>query len=155
MNTLRKSDPTSDDMSLREGEMKLKRRNRRLVLLFTALTLSGVAFGFAMAWIEPEGSAPLESRLSIPVAMAFALPWVGIMFAGTRLYVRRADEVSRNNNLTAVATAGAIILLGYPVWMLMARADLLPEATALGVYLALYLALVVAYGWRVIRQRFG
>lgn len=132
------------------GEAALKARRRRLYTIIGALMLSGFVIGFFSARFEREGGGFLDG---IPAAWAVTASIVFLLACtiGTWRYYKVVDELERHDNRWAMMMSLNLYLIGYPIWFLLWKGGLVPEPSHEIIFVALYVALMAAYGWKKIR----
>ncbi len=138
------------------GEQKVKKQNRKLVYMILAGLVFGLIIGLLMAHAE-QGVGNLLTGdvegLSIQPVYALLLSAALLMgLIGYPLYtLRHVDELERAINVNATAISGLAVLAAFPVWQILALADLLPHPTAYNMFLIAIVAGFASYIWLKIR----
>jgi FtsH-binding integral membrane protein len=133
------------------GEARDRANNRRHILLFSGLTLAGAAVGFVFAMFESKNEFYLGGTIPPGVAIALAVIAFVAMVWGTVAYKRRIDEVVLRDNIYAAAWGAFVVFVGYPVWFLLWKGNLLPEPSHMVLYAVLYVVTCAVYLYRKYR----
>lgn len=88
-----------------------------------------------------QGQLKLDPLFAVVLAVAVliglgALPAYGF---------RTIDEVKVRRNLWSMAAAWFAVIAGYPAWVVLAAGGLLPQPSALGLFVGAYAATMLAY----------
>lgn len=127
---------------------RIARRNRRRMIYFLigAVLLGGVLGGSAAVFhAHSPGDMHDISNWRVPpfaavlLAIGFFIALVGVPLWGFRL----VDEVKVRRNLQVLAGSSLAVLGGYPAWQALAAGGLLPQPSALGVFLINYAMLII------------
>lgn len=129
------------------GERIARRNRRRMYYFLGACTLLGAVLGLAVKFFELSDSVGASNlaALRLPpiaallLAAAFIAALVGIPIYSFRMI----DEVKVQQNLRAMSGACLAVVGGYPAWQALAAGGLLPQPSAVGVFLIAYLAMAV------------
>jgi hypothetical protein len=140
----------NDDRNIGEKRARIA-RNRRLSL-YGVLLVAGMAVGFLFGLYETDGTAWIAQG-NIPGWLAILLASVTAfaLIGGTIAAHRRVDEVERQNNLFSSAMAAGVVLVGYPVWYILWKGQLVSEPSHETMFVALYSVLLVTYLYRKFR----
>ncbi|OQW48301.1 MAG: hypothetical protein A4S16_01175 [Proteobacteria bacterium SG_bin6] len=129
------------------GERTARRNRRRMYYFLGGSVVFGAVLGGAIKSFELSERAGLHdiTALRLPPVVA-ALLAIGFLAAliGIPVYsFRLIDEVKVQNNLKAMSGACLAVVGGYPAWQALAAGGLVPQPSALGVFLIAYLAMAV------------
>lgn len=133
------------------GEARDRANTRRRILLFSGLALAGGAVGFTFAMFESKNEVALGGSIPPVVAVALAIVTFVAMVWGTIAYKRRIDEVVLRDNIYAGAWGAFVLMVGYPVWFLLWKGNLLPEPSHMAMYGVLYVVTCAVYLYRKYR----
>lgn len=132
------------------GVRAARARQRRLYVVIAALAAAGFVVGFFSSMFERDGGGFLEGIGPVWAVAASLILVVAIVW-GTRVYMRHSDELERRNNSWGLVVAGNFFLIGYPVWFLLWRGELVPEPDHQIVYVATVVVMMLAYFWKKVR----
>ena len=109
------------------GERLQRKQQRRMMTikgtLFVLGLVTGAYVGFYIATNDFDLSAPWPPA----IAATLAILYVVAMFVGSHLMEKSIDEVERYRSYKAVAFAGAVYLVAYPVWFLLWKGGFVVE----------------------------
>jgi hypothetical protein len=137
--------------ALGPGEKMERAKNQRRAFVLCVLMAAGGACGLALAIAEPKGGGMLQGVIPAWAAVALAAAWLISVLGGSLWYKKHADEIDLAAQIWGQAVGGAAIVLLYPVWYLLWRAQLVPAPDANVVFVALYVVMVGAYLWKKFR----
>ena len=129
------------------GERIARRNRRRMYYFLGGCAGFGAVIGFAIKFFELSdgvGARDLAAlRLPPVAAVLLALGLILGLIAIPLYSFRLIDEVKVQRNMQAMTGASLAVLGGYPAWQALAAGGLLPQPSAVGVFLINYLALAV------------
>ena len=129
------------------GEERLKRRNRQKWIVTACLFASGAVLGFAVMRAEDVMGFDFGGPWPREVALAALALLTLSLTIGTIVQHRQFDDFERAVHTKAAAFAATVVLVGYPVWFLLWKAQLVPAPTHWGPPLVGLFALYAGYGW--------
>jgi len=133
------------------GEARNRANSRRQIWLFSGLALAGGIVGFTFAMFESKNAPMLGGTIPPEVAIVLAAITFVALLWGTIAYKRRIDEVVLRDNIYAGAWGAFALMVGYPVWFLLWKGDLLPEPSHMALYGVLYAVTCAVYFYRKYR----
>jgi hypothetical protein len=130
-----------------EGERREAAVRRRRLFVFGALFAAGLLSGLYVG--SDGGAAMLDSgaRWSAPVSLGLAAIFLTAMIGGTMALRNATDELQREIAARAMAAAGGVFVLLYPLWFLLWKGGLLPEPMHAALFLVFWLTLALATLW--------
>lgn len=138
------------------GEQNLRKRNRRTLSWIAIGLIFGLIVGFILGFYEEgEGNfltgdianISLDPAIAILIAIAFI---IGLVIYP--LYtLKHVDELEVHINANAAAFGGLAMLVGFPVWQVLAVGGLLPDPTAIGLFAIGFVVSMGLYIWFKIR----
>jgi len=140
----------NDDRNIGEKRARAARNGR--LSLYGALLVAGAGVGFLFGLYETNGTAwiaqgNIPGWLAIVLACITAIALIG----GTIVAHRRVDEVERQHNLVSCAAAGGVLLVGYPIWYILWKGQLLSEPSHEAMFVTLYAVVFFTYLYRKFR----
>lgn len=129
------------------GERIARRNRRRMYYFLSGCVVFGAVLGGAIKAFELSERAGLHDitalRLPPLVAVLLAIGFLAALIGIPVYSFRLIDEVKVQNNLKAMSGACLAVVGGYPAWQALAAGGLVPQPSALGVFLIAYLAMAV------------
>lgn len=132
------------------GERAARARERyQRNFLIMAAAFGGV-IGGALAIATPgkggfrelaAGQLTMNPVAAVMIATALVIGLVGFPLYG----FRKIDEVKVMRNLWSMAAAWFVVIGGYPAWVVLAAGGLLPQPSALALFIGAYAATMLAY----------
>lgn len=136
-----KAEQTPDGPGIQLG----RSRKRRLWMLVLVAAAAGVAIDVALVPMVRGGSAGGPPLPPVAAATAAVL-MVALLYGGTWLYLRLADELERQDNLIAF-TIGFLFNIGaFIFWNFLALGGLAPPPEAYALFLSTAAVGALAYG---------
>jgi len=124
-----------------------KARSRRWRGIILASMIAGFVSGFGFVALK-QGDGFLTGTIPAWLGWVLALLYLVTMIAGSIAMRRVADELEMHNNLWGLAIGASALIFVYPPWWLLWRGEVLPEPTHEGLFLLLFVATALGYGWK-------
>jgi len=129
------------------GERIARRNRRRMYYFLGGCLVVGAVLGGAASVFELGDHAGLHDiaavRLPPAVAVLLAIGFLAALIGIPAYSFRLIDEVKVQANLKAMSGACLAVVGGYPAWQALAAGGLVPQPSALGVFLIAYVSMAV------------
>ena len=127
------------------GETLLKRREQKIYAIKGSLFAIGLVSGGIVGYLAGESGFASDAKWPTSLSIALVGTYLAAIGIGSWLLRELCDEVERQHHYMAIAFAGMVYVLAYPVWFVLWKSALLPEPSHWQIFAAFYLTLLGAY----------
>lgn len=137
-----------DDRTSGTGEAVTRARLRYRTKFLLACFVFGTAIGGVIGWQAASSDTGLDiGRLTLTpiVAVLLAIALLVGLVAVPAFMFRKVDELKVRQNLQAMAAGWFALIGGYPAWQMLAAGGLVPQPSAVGLFLLGYAVTLAAF----------
>lgn len=127
------------------GEQQHQRRERRTWAIKGSLFAVGLIAGVLVGYLLGERGLLAGANWPPEIALALAALYLAAVGIGSLLLRELHDEVEKQLQYKAMALAGIVFLLAYPVWFLLWKGGFVMEPVHWVLFAGFYLALLGAF----------
>jgi hypothetical protein len=129
------------------GEQRERAVRRRRLMIFAALAVVGGFSGFYVGFYEAQAFLDGGTAWSPTLALVLVALFLVAMIGGSILLKDSMDEVERFASYKAVAFAGAVYILVYPLWFLLWKGGFVGEPIHWVLFALFWLSLALSTLW--------